>query len=164
MPPTTPSLCARKAFRLIFAPSVPSTPNVASLRVSAIRRAEATNDLVGMHATLMHVPPTYWRSTMATSQPFLACAMAKDFPALPPPTTSKSTCSMPVLSLSTMTMPRRRQPISSVWFFDAFDIVRQMRNTALHSLHGLCLDLRRRRRVSAVVSTLIQTFSCRHVL
>ena len=46
-----------------------------------------------MQATLMQVPPTLSRSTMTTLSPALARSIARDLPALPPPTTSRSTSS-----------------------------------------------------------------------
>ena len=49
--------------------------------------------LVGMQATLMQVPPTLSRSTMTTLSPALARSIARDLPALPPPTTRRSTSS-----------------------------------------------------------------------
>ena len=46
-----------------------------------------------MQATLMQVPPTLSRSTMMTLSPALARSIARDLPAFPPPTTSRSTSS-----------------------------------------------------------------------
>ena len=92
--PTMPSLWARSLARSTCAPSVPTMPNASSVRASLRRRAELTSDFVGMHATLMQVPPTKRRSTMATFQPAFARSIARDFPALPPPTTSRSTVSI----------------------------------------------------------------------
>ena len=94
MAPTMPSLWARSLARSTRAPSVPTIPNASSERASLRRRAELTSDFVGIHATLMQVPPTNWRSTMATFQPAFARSIARDFPALPPPTTSRSTFSI----------------------------------------------------------------------
>ena len=73
---------------------MPTTPKASSLRASARRRAEFTRAFVGMQATLMQVPPTKRRSTIATRQPAFARSIASDLPALPPPTTSRSTSSI----------------------------------------------------------------------
>ena len=57
-------------------------------------RADSTSALVGMQATLMQLPPILSRSTMATDQPASARSIARDLPALPPPTTRSRTSSM----------------------------------------------------------------------
>ena len=81
--------------------------------------------LVGMQATLMQVPPTLSRSTMTTLSPALARSMARDLPALPPPTTSRSTSSTGTsawLNESLVTVDwdmdtylLRRSPVGAVW-------------------------------------------------
>ena len=106
MAPTMPSLWARSLPRSTRAPCVPTTPKASSVRASLRRRAEFTSDFVGMHATLMHVPPTNWRSTMATFQPAFARSIARDFPALPPPTTSRSTVSISFVDMVLLVLVR----------------------------------------------------------
>ena len=93
IPPTTDSLCRRRASREIAAVPSSSTPILAAFRATSRVRADPTSALVGMQATLMQVPPILSRSTMTTGQPALARSIARDFPALPPPTTRSCTSS-----------------------------------------------------------------------
>ena len=81
-------------------------PKASSVRASLRRRAELTNDFVGIHATLMQVPPTKRRSTMATFQPAFARSIARDLPALPPPTTSRSTVSIAFVDMFLLQLVR----------------------------------------------------------
>ena len=91
---TMPFLCARSFSRSMWTLPVPSTPKTESLRASSRRRADATRDFVGIHATLMQVPPMNCRSMSATFHPCFARFIASDLPALPPPTTMRSKFSM----------------------------------------------------------------------
>lgn len=107
MSATTPSLWERSMSRSTSTlPRLrPSDCAVAARRTS---RELVTRDLVGMHATLMHVPPIMPRSTMTTLRPARARSMARVFPALPPPTTNRSTSSTtPWESVMTVRPPQR---------------------------------------------------------
>ena len=94
IPPTTVSLWPRRASREIAGWASSSTPIAAARRAVSRDRADPTSALVGMQATLMQVPPILSRFTMATDQPALARSIAKDLPALPPPTTRSQTSSV----------------------------------------------------------------------
>src|SRR5262245_18303922 len=65
--------------------SHPWTPYSAARRARYATRALATMVLVGVQPTLMHVPPTYCRSTTAVFQPAAPRAPASGFPDWPVP-------------------------------------------------------------------------------
>ena len=93
MPPTTRRLRSTTPERSAGA-DVSLTPKSLARPAISTSLALATMVLVGMHATLMQVPPIWPFSIRATRCPALASAMASDFPPFPPPSTTSSYCSV----------------------------------------------------------------------